>query len=368
MDGTRSPPAIFVRNLTKVYGDETDDGVRAVSDLSLDVEAGTVVGILGPNGAGKTTAIKCMLGLVVPTAGEVRIHGIDVQSDTRRAYRRVAAMLEGARNVYWRLSVRENLDFFSSLAGQKRADARRRQDRLLKQLGLAEKADTAVNDLSRGMKQKASLAATLSRGTDVVFLDEPTLGLDVESSLELRRELRRLAEREAMTIVLSSHDMSVVEDVCDRVVIVDDGEIVADDTVENLIDLFRTQSYRLVLDGDVPPSVRERLESGYDASEWERLAEKSDDDATDPDRTRVTVSVADGDRLYELLGVLREAGVSLRRIDSVDPDLTDAFLGLTDRNEKRVRPDRPSVAVDAGGGGDSGTEHVENPEPDGGDA
>ncbi|WP_224337115.1 ABC transporter ATP-binding protein [Haloprofundus halobius] len=352
MDGTGSPPAISVRNLTKVYGDAESGGVRAVSDLSLDVQAGTVVGILGPNGAGKTTAIKCMLGLIVPTAGEVSIHGIDVHSDTRRAYRRVAAMLEGARNVYWRLSVRENLDFFASLGGQERAEARRRQDRLLEQLGLAEKADTAVNDLSRGMKQKATLAATLSRGTDVVFLDEPTLGLDVESSLELRRELRRLAERESMTIVLSSHDMAVVEDVCDRVVIVDDGGIVADDTVESLIDLFRTQSYRLVLGGEVPPTVRETLESAYEATGWERLGE-----GERIDRTRVTVSVADGDRLYDLLGVLREHGVSLRRIDSVDPDLADVFLGLTDRGrDEPGRPSRSPMAVDAG------------EPPDGGDA
>ncbi|WP_071391231.1 ABC transporter ATP-binding protein [Haloprofundus marisrubri] len=336
MSDTGRPPAISVRNLTKVYGDEADGGVRAVSDLSLDIETGTVVGLLGPNGAGKTTAIKCMLGLVVPTTGEVSIHGIDVHTETRRAYRRVAAMLEGARNVYWRLSVRENLDFFASLGGQERAEARTRQNRLLEQLGLAEKADTPVNDLSRGMKQKASLAATLSRGTDVVFLDEPTLGLDVESSLELRRELRRLAERESMTIVLSSHDMDVVEDVCDRVVIVDDGEIVADDTVENLIDLFRTQSYRLVLGGEVPSNTRETLESTYEAAEWEQLG---DDGRID--RTRVTVSVADGDELYDLLGLLRRDGVSLRNIDSVDPDLAEVFLGLTDRSGgPNVRPNQ----------------------------
>lgn len=311
-------PAVSVRNLTKSYGD-----LVAVDDVSFDVEPGTVVGLLGPNGAGKTTLIKSMLGLVVPSSGTVAVDGVDVHTDPTAAYGRVGAMLEGARNVYWRLSVRENLEFFAGLAGHPPSDVRERHDRLLDQFGLTEKADEAVNDLSRGMKQKVALACTLSRDVRVAFLDEPTLGLDVESSMDLRRELRRLADREAMTVVLSSHDMDVVEDVCDRVVVVNDGRVVADDTVRNLVDLFRTQRYRFTVDSLPSTGTRERLASTYDvaADGWEWVG----------DTVEFETALGDGRQLHALLGDLLDAGCAVHSVTSLDPDLEDAFLHLTER-------------------------------------
>ena len=312
-------PAVSVRNLTKRYGD-----LVAVDDVSLDVEAGTVVGLLGPNGAGKTTLIKSMLGLVVPSTGTVHVGDVDVHADPAGAYRHVGAMLEGARNVYWRLTVRENLDFFAGLSGQSPKDVRDRHDRLLEQFDLADKADVAVNDLSRGMKQKVALACTLSRDVDVAFLDEPTLGLDVESSVDLRRELRRLADDEAMTVVLSSHDMDVIEAVCDRVVIINEGRVVADDTVENLVGLFRTQSYRVALAGEPSASLRERLDSAYDITDWQS--------ANGPGGTvTFEVTLADGGELHALLGDVLDAGCVVHDVTSLEPDLEDAFLGLTEQ-------------------------------------
>jgi ABC-2 type transport system ATP-binding protein len=310
--------AVSVRNLTKTYGD-----LVAVDDVSFDVEVGTVVGVLGPNGAGKTTLIKSMLGLVVPTSGTVSIDGIDVHATPTAAYGRVGAMLEGARNVYWRLSVRENLEFFAGLAGNSPRDVRDRHDRLLDQFGLTDKADVAVNDLSRGMKQKVALACTLSRDVSVAFLDEPTLGLDVESSMDLRRELRRLAEQDSMTVVLSSHDMDVIEDVCDRVIIINEGRIVADDTVRNLVDLFRTQRYRFSLASLPSAATRERLASTYDVApnEWERVG----------DVVEFETALADGERLHALLGELLDEGCTVYDVTSVEPDLADAFLRLTER-------------------------------------
>ena len=213
----RDSPVIEVSNLTKRY-----DDVLAIDDISFSVEQGTILGILGPNGAGKTTLLKAMLGLLVPSAGTVRVCGIDVHATPERAYRRVGATLEGARNVYWRLTVRENLAFFAGLAGESVRDpaVEERHDALLERLGLLGRADDVVNELSRGMKQKVALACALARDVDVAFLDEPTLGLDVESSVDLRRELRRLADERGLTVVLTSHDMSVVEDLCDRVLVV----------------------------------------------------------------------------------------------------------------------------------------------------
>ncbi|WP_336034421.1 ABC transporter ATP-binding protein [Halobacterium yunchengense] len=316
---------LAVDGLRKTYG-SGEDAVRAVDDVSFDVHRGEVVGVLGPNGAGKTTTIKSILGLVVPSAGSVEIGGVDAHEHPRAVYRHVGAMLEGARNVYWRLTVRENLEFFAALGGQNPKAVRDRHDALLEQFGLAEKADETVNDLSRGQKQKVSLAATLARGTDVVFLDEPTLGLDVEASLELRRELRRLADEEAITVVLSSHDMDVVEDVCDRVVILSEGRVIADDPVDELVSVFDTKAYRVTVDGTVPDGVRERLETAFGVDGFERVG----------DRTQFDVTLAGDTTLHGVLDALRDADVELADVDGHDPDLEDVFLEVTNN---RVRGD-----------------------------
>jgi ABC-2 type transport system ATP-binding protein len=310
----RDPPVV-VENLVKVYGND----VRAVADVSFSVDAGTAVGLLGPNGAGKTTTIKSLLGLVVPTAGTARVCGADVHARAEDAYAHAGAMLEGARNVYWRLTVRENLRFFAALAGKRPRDVRERHDDLLAQFGLDGRADTPVRELSRGQKQKVSLACTLARDADVVFLDEPTLGLDVESSLELRRELRRLVEDDGMTVLLSSHDMDVIEEICDRVIIMRDGAIVADDTVESLLDLFRAQTYEIRVHGAVPAATRDRLRRAFDATEFENLG----------DRERFLAQVT-GDEFYALNDALRDAGLSVAAVNAVEPDLEEVFLELTD--------------------------------------
>ncbi len=301
---SESSSILHVENLLKRYGDGSD-AVTAVDSISFDIERGSVVGLLGPNGAGKTTTIKSILGLIIPSGGRVVIDGIDVHADTKRAYRHIGAMLEGARNVYWRLTVRENLEFFAALSGQRPADTRERHDQLLDQFGLADKADTAVRELSRGMKQKVSLACTLARDVDVVFLDEPTLGLDVESSLELRAELRSLADETGTTVLLSSHDMDVIEDICDRVIIMNDGHVVADDSLDNLLDLFNTQAYAVQVAGEIPSETRQQLERRFDATDFERQA----------DRERFVVSVT-GDEFYELADCLRENDLT-RRVDSL---------------------------------------------------
>ncbi|TKX69095.1 ABC transporter ATP-binding protein [Halorubrum sp. SP9] len=315
-DDQPGPPALAVEGLTKRFGDG-DDAVVAVDDVSLRVERGSVVGLLGPNGAGKTTLIKCALGIVIPDAGSVRVFGTDVRDGRRAAYADVDAMLEGARNDYWRLTVRENLRYFATIGGVDPDSVAARHDRLLDRLDLADKADTPVRDLSRGMKQKVSLASVLAGGAELVFLDEPTLGLDVESARTLRAELRRLAAEEGLTIVVSSHDMTTIEAVCDRVVMLSNGRIVADDTVEALLGAAASDAVRVAspdLDAETVDGLRERFEIvGVDR------------EATPP---AVTVA-AGGDRLYELTDALRAAGVTVSDIRTVQPDLEDVFLERT---------------------------------------
>jgi len=315
-DGTPGPPALSVEGLTKRFGDG-DDAVTAVDDVSLTVERGSVVGLLGPNGAGKTTLIKCALGIVIPDAGSVRVFGTDVRDGRGTAYADVDAMLEGARNDYWRLTVRENLRYFATVSGVDPDSVAARHDRLLDRLDLTDKADTPVRDLSRGMKQKVSLASVLAGGAELVFLDEPTLGLDVESARTLRAELRRLAVEEGLTIVVSSHDMTTIEAVCDRVVMLSNGRIVADDTVEALLGTADRDVVRVAspdLDRETIAGLRERFEVVGVAN-----------GATPP---AVSV-VAGGDRLYDLTDALRAADVTVADVRTVQPDLEDVFLERT---------------------------------------
>ncbi len=309
-------PALEIDGLSKQFG-SGDDAVLAVEDVSLTVERGSVVGLLGPNGAGKTTLIKCALGIVIPDAGTTRVFGTDVSEGRRAAYADVDAMLEGARNDYWRLTVRENLRYFATIHGIDPDSVAGRHDRLLDRFDLASRADTPVRDLSRGMKQKVSLASTLAGGAELVFLDEPTLGLDVESSRTLRRELRRLAHEEGLTIVLSSHDMAVVEDVCDRVVMMAEGEIVADDTVSALLAGNGRNTLR-VASADIDDAVLATLGERFDVGSVESV----------DGRTRVEVGAA-GDGLYDLMDTLRRAGVTVEDIRTVQPELEEVFVDRT---------------------------------------
>jgi ABC-2 type transport system ATP-binding protein len=315
-------PAIAIEGLTKRFGDG-DETVTAVDGVSLSVERGSVVGLLGPNGAGKTTTIKCVLGTVLPDEGSVRIGGVDVHADPRAAYRRVDAMLEGARNDYWRLTVRENLRYFATISGVKPDAVADRHEALLEQLDLAEWADTPVRDLSRGMKQKVSLASVLATDAEVVFLDEPTLGLDVESSLTLRRELRRIVADRGLTVVLSSHDMDVVEDVCDRVVVMSEGRVIADDGVDALLRGFEARGLRVSsrdLDAATVTALRDRVEV-TDVRRDGRDGGATVEVATDPEG------------IYEVMDTLRDLGVRPEAVDTVRPDLAEAFLEMTRGDE-----------------------------------
>ena len=319
--GERSPEseteaALAVEGLSKSFG-SGESAVTAIKDISFDIDRGAVVGVLGPNGAGKTTLIKSILGMVLPDTGSVEIAGVGARERPRAAYARVDAMLEGARNDYWRLTVRENLRYFATISGVDPDAVADRHDRLLERLDLAEKADVPVRKLSRGMKQKVSLASVLAGGAEVVFLDEPTLGLDVESSRTLQRELRRLAAEQNLTVVLSSHDMAVVETVCDRVIVMNDGEIVADDSVEELLRRRDPQAVR-VTSADLDETVLASLRDRFDIRSVNVL---------DPG-ARIEVAT-EGMELYDLMAALRERGVTPERVATVEPNLEEIFVDLT---------------------------------------
>jgi ABC-2 type transport system ATP-binding protein len=315
--GDGDAPAIRAENVAKTYGGP--DGVTAVDGVSLTVERGSVVGVLGPNGAGKTTLLKSILGVVLPDDGEIELFGESTKDLGRKRYEYVSAMLEGARNIYWRMSLRENVRYFTGLQGIDPSEVRQENTELISRLGMSEKLDEPVRNFSRGQKQRASLACVLAQRTPITFLDEPTLGLDVQAGQTLTEELTGLATDSDRTIVLSSHDMDVVEKLCDRVVILQKGSVIASGTVESLVDVFRTQTYEIQLSERPERKQRRDLERTFESVSW-----------SGPDRRRLDVTVSDGERLYALFDELEAAGVVIESITASEQDLEAAFLQLTD--------------------------------------
>jgi ABC-2 type transport system ATP-binding protein len=236
-----------VENLNKTYSGAKGKVVKALAGVSFVVPRGNIFGLLGPNGAGKTTTVKSVCGLVKPDSGTIMVNGFDVHRQHALALTQVAAVLEGNRNIYWRLTPAENLEFFAAIRGRSPRDTKKQIQELLELFELQDKAKEPVRKLSRGMQQKLAIAVTLIIGAPILLLDEPTLGLDVRASYEVRNLLRRIVKEEERTVIVTTHDMNVVQDICEHVVIINEGKVVADDSTQNLLSLFQVRSYDLAV-------------------------------------------------------------------------------------------------------------------------
>jgi ABC-2 type transport system ATP-binding protein len=241
---------LATRDLSKVYG-RGKQRFEAVKQVSLTLHQGEVLAFLGPNGAGKTTTIKMMAGLVRPTQGRVTVAGEDPHRQPR-ALRHIGAVLEGNRNLYWRLTPAENLDYFGVLRQVPRKLAHRRGLELLARFGLEEKRNTPVQKLSRGMQQKVAIAVALIHNPRLLLLDEPTLGLDVEAGEMVKALVRQIAQ-EGRAILLTTHQLDVAEELADRVAIIRRGRIIAEQSTEALLKKFSGSTYHLEVDGELSP-------------------------------------------------------------------------------------------------------------------
>lgn len=233
--------AVEVKDLRKVFISKRKKFLKtiekkefiAVDGISFDIEKGEIFGLLGPNGAGKTTTIKMITGLLRPTSGSVLVLGKDVDKNPTDALGNLGTVLAGDRSIYWKLTARENLEYFASLYGCNKKEAEKRTAEVLERLEITEKADELVEKFSTGMKQKVALGKALIPNAPVVLLDEPTLGLDPQSALNLREIILDI-KREGRSVLLTTHYMEEADFLCDRIAIIDGGKIIALDTPENL--------------------------------------------------------------------------------------------------------------------------------------
>ncbi len=253
---------LSAEHLTKRFGDR-----EAVSDVSFDVRAGEVFGFLGPNGAGKTTTIRMLVGLARPDRGRVRIRGLDLAHDFRRAMEHVGCIVE-APDLYRYLSGRENLVHFSRMLPEGAAE---RIEELSGLVSLTERLDDRVSTYSLGMRQRLGIAQALLGNPDVLILDEPANGLDPAGIREIRQLMRRLAAERGIAVFVSSHLLSEVEQTCDRVAIIHRGRTLAAGPVRELVDRVASDRLRLVISREREADARGALEAaGVDVLGIER--------------------------------------------------------------------------------------------------
>ena len=300
--------AIEVNKLSKYYGK-----VKAIDNISFSINKGEICGILGPNGSGKTTTIKSICNLIIPDSGDIKIFG----KDNKKATGHISALFEGTRNLYWRLTPRENLRYFAGIRGLGGRKIESDIDDLLDRFSLLDKKDTMVNNLSRGMQQKVAIAMTLLCDTEIILLDEPTLGLDVQSHIDIKNMLMEIASSMNKTILLSTHNMSLVQDICNDVVILNKGKIVAQDSVEALMDMFKSMTYEIVLAEIISKEDEKYLSKlGYDFYFVNN-------------GSKIEVDIFDFNEIYEIIGKLKEKGIYIKEIKQKDNNFERIFLNIT---------------------------------------
>ncbi len=329
-------PAVEVRGLVKEFEKgrrtifqrlrrEPDRRERflAVAGIDLVVETGEIFGILGPNGAGKTTTMRMLATLLEPTRGEARVLGIDVVKHPREVRAQLGAMLSGERSLYWKLTARENLEYFAALYHVPPRETRARIDAALAGVKLADRADDYVERYSTGMRQRLALARALLPDPPLVILDEPTVGLDPQSARDLRDRVRDL-KRQGRTVLLTTHYMEEADQLCDRVAIIDHGKIVALDTPAALKRTIRAEEVV-------------RLEIGVTRDDVALLARLGEAGVVArSERQNGTLSVtahcrSARDFVPAAFDAARGEGATIQHVEVVPVSLEDVFIALTGR-------------------------------------
>jgi ABC-2 type transport system ATP-binding protein len=328
----RSPAAsiVGIHNLRKVYISKerrgifggTKRAIEALRGIDLEIYAGEIIGLLGPNGAGKTTLIKCLTTLLLPTEGTIEVNGFDVVRDGDDVRASVGCMLMGERGLYWKLTGRENLDFFGSLYHIPTAVRELRINELIELLELQDIIDRTVETYSSGQKMKLAFAKSLINRAPVLVLDEPTNTLDVPSARELRAIVRDLNDA-GHTVIYTTHQMTEAEELCDRVAIIDQGHIIALGTVDGLKASLQKESV-IRVEGAIPASAHVAIKDLDHVDEAVLTTTDS--------RAELRVVTPHPRRLLpDLIRTLYQNGAVIEDIAPAQATLEDVFVTLTGR-------------------------------------
>jgi ABC-2 type transport system ATP-binding protein len=328
--------AIETKDLSRIYkirGNKKEKQIRkelvALENVTLTVERGELFGLLGPNGAGKTTLIKILTTLLAPTSGWARVAGYDVVQHPNLVRPRINMVSGGESSGYGLLTVRENLWMFSQFYGMPSKEANQRIVDLLKMVGLEDRIHTKSSDLSTGLRQKMNIVRGFLTDPEVLFLDEPTLGLDVGAARDVRKLIRSWLEADkSRTLLLTTHYMVEAEELCDRVAIINKGRVLACDTPANLKrNLQRDAIFEIEtspLNGLTPQLLQNQPEV--------RKAALTDIEGG----ARLELILQEEAALASVINILTQKNVKVRRLTKREPTLEDVFMDLVGQKMEEV--------------------------------
>jgi ABC-2 type transport system ATP-binding protein len=317
-------PAVETKALTRVFQPKKKKegkSVTALDRVDLRIEKGELFGLLGPNGAGKTTLLKILSTLLLPTSGKAYVAGFDLEKDFVEVRRRINMVSGGEISGYGLLTVRENLWMFSQFYGIKSKDAKERIDSLLDKFGLSDKRDEKVRTLSTGQRQKMNVVRGFVTDPDILFLDEPTLGLDVNASRVIRDHIVDWVDNgKDKTVLLTTHYMAEADQLCNRIAIIDEGKILACNTPENLKKMVRmnktlTLDVTLLADKSVLGAVK-----GVDKFTYVDDAEKN--------LTHLKFVLTDESAVSDIVSDVLGNGSKIVSLQKTEPTLEDVFIKM----------------------------------------
>lgn len=324
--------AVETINLTRIFEERKRFSrslkrrIIALDDVNLEIKEGELFGLLGPNGAGKTTLIKILTTLLLPSRGKAYVDGIDVVKDPKAVRRRINVVTGGEHSGYGILTVKETLWMFSQFYGIPSRVAKERINSLLKLVGLEDEANTKISKLSTGMRQKMNFARGFVSDPKIIFLDEPTLGLDIESSWDLRKFIKRwVKEKKGRTVLLTTHYMVEAEELCDRIAIINKGRILVSDTLPNL---------KRMIQRDVIYHIETPLMDGRpDIKDVQGVERVIFTDRQEKGITEIKLTLKEDGILSE---VLRRIGSGIKFLEKVDPSLEDVFIKLVGKRMEEL--------------------------------
>ena len=308
---------IQVENITKKYG-----GFTAVKNINFEIEDGEIVGFLGPNGAGKSTTMNMITGFIEPTSGKIIVDGNDISKKPKKAKKQIGYMPEGVP-LYSDLTVKEFVTYMAEIKGVSSKEKKEKVQKALEETGLLEVQNRLTKNLSRGYKQRVSMAGALVSNPKVIILDEPTVGLDPKQVTEIRALIKELGKNH--TIILSSHILSEVSQICNRVIIINKGQIVAIDTPENLEKKVVKDNaiYVTVEDNENKmKNIKEKLEEVQEI----KLVEENEDKT----KKYIITAEKDIDLRKSIFETFAKEGITIFEMKKVDATLEDAFMQLID--------------------------------------
>ena len=315
---------IQVEDITKRYGTFT-----AVDKINFEIEEGEVVGFLGPNGAGKSTTMNMITGFIEPSSGRILIDGHDISKKPKKAKKQIGYMPEGVP-LYIDLTVREFVTYMAELKGVKRKEKKEMVQKAIENTGLVEVQNQLIRNLSRGYKQRVSMAGALVSNPKVIILDEPTVGLDPKQVTEIRTLIKELGKDH--TVILSSHILSEVSQICNRVIIINKGKIVAVDTPENLEKKVTGQNsvYITVEDKENKmETIKDKLENVQEI----KLVKENEDNT----KKYVIIANEGIDLRKHLFETFAKEGITIFEMKKSDVTLEDAFMQLINSEKEEVK-------------------------------